>query len=118
MKLGNRISCRLHFFYSIGITQTQVTVAREALHLVGNPVSLADAALVAVADDSPADRVAATKAAAAAAVEVVSAGGGGRAGGIEVGEWRGVGEVRLFTDWPCSCVRVRGEEAAVQLAVS
>lgn len=95
-----------------------MTVPQEALDLIGNPVSLADAALVAVANDSPADRAAATTAAAAAAMEAVSAGGGGRAGGAEIGEWRGAGEVRLFTDWPGSCVRVRGEEAAVQLAVS
>lgn len=31
--------------------------------------------------------------------------------------WRGEGNVQLLADWPCSCVRVRGEAAAVSVAV-
>lgn len=77
-----------------------MTVPREALGEVGSSVALYDVAIAAtgmevVDDDKPA---------------------AGILGAPEGSQTTKQG-IHLFTDWRCSCVRIRGEAAAVQSAV-
>lgn len=86
-------------------------IPRDALLEVASPLGLADAAAAAVAATSTVSdrRTAAT----AEMVEMLGPMGAAAA----AGGWVGEAKVQLLADWPCSCVRVKGDVAAVRVAV-
>lgn len=88
---------------------SQVHVPREALHDIAAPLVLADAAAVAASPGC--DRRA------SAVAETAEALGPVGAAAVAAG-WIGEPDVQLLADWPCSCVRVRGDATSVRAAVS
>ncbi|CAM9955247.1 unnamed protein product [Ectocarpus sp. 8 AP-2014] len=93
-----------------------VPIPREALHEVATPLRLADAAAAAAAATASSPKTGDGKRTAAAAGQIAEVLGPMRVAAAACG-WRGEGNVQLLADWPCSCVRVRGEAAAVSVAV-
>ncbi|CBJ31454.1 expressed unknown protein [Ectocarpus siliculosus] len=93
-----------------------VPIPREALHEVATPLRLADAAAAAAAATASSPRTGDGKRTAAAAGQIAEVLGPMGVAAAACG-WRGEGNVQLLADWPCSCVRVRGEAAAVSVAV-
>eukprot|EP00903_Cladosiphon_okamuranus_P007059 g6862.t1 len=90
-----------------------VPIPREALHEVATPLILADAAAAAAAAAVSPDCGDRKPAAVAAVAEVLGPVGAAAAAAGWVGELN----VQLLADWPCSCVRVRGDATAVRVAV-
>ncbi|CAM9696908.1 unnamed protein product [Ectocarpus sp. 4 AP-2014] len=93
-----------------------VPIPREALHEVATSLCLADAAAAAAAATASSPKTGDGKRTAAAAGQIAEVLGPMGVAAAECG-WRGEGNVQLLADWPCSCVRVRGEAAAVSVAV-
>ncbi|CAM9815407.1 unnamed protein product, partial [Ectocarpus sp. 13 AM-2016] len=93
-----------------------VPIPREALCEVATPLRLADAAAAAAAATASSPKTGDGKQTAAAAGQIAEVLGPIGVASAACG-WRGEGNVQLLADWPCSCVRVRGEAAAVSVAV-
>lgn len=107
-------SAQHHLASNSIITSSQVPIPREAMHEIATPLGLADAAAAAALPRGNGDRgtAAVTTATAQTAEALGPVGAAAAAGG-----WHGERNVQLSADWPCSCVRLRGDTAAVGVAV-
>ncbi|CAM9601896.1 unnamed protein product [Scytosiphon promiscuus] len=110
-------SCRKELYTMLGGVLEgcflTVPIPREAMHEVATPLGLADAAAAANLPRHPGDGGTRGRTGTAHTAEALGPVGAAAA----AGGWYGEANVQLSADWPCSCVRVKGDAPAVREAV-